>query len=286
MSGGTPTGAGYMRQRHSQGYASSGDDLEDDACSVMRTSSPRTPRVWSRIEIVENVLWLASAAFIVYYGDRKSNLIYLFWHDDRIRRLPLYVGTVGVVLNIIIFCYTSMSAWSVRRFDEKWELASISALPFVTLLGVISFCLFCFALWPIWSFLTLPLLFTLFMACMVICPYVIIGIFRQQHDVLRTDYAASELSEKQYWPRSRASKLLTQPWMVSLVRRRLKFYLMLSLAHCARLTLFDSKQSQSYPFRWKKGYTHTLIVFHSVSFSFYVSLIWLIHLMGTSIEFS
>lgn len=86
MSGGTPTGAGYMRQRHSQGYASSGDDLEDDACSVMRTSSPRSPRVWSRIEIVENVLWLASAAFIVYYGDRKSNLIYLFWHDDRIRR--------------------------------------------------------------------------------------------------------------------------------------------------------------------------------------------------------
>ncbi|PQQ20267.1 uncharacterized protein Pyn_15913 [Prunus yedoensis var. nudiflora] len=48
---------------------------------------PTSPRVWSRIEIVENVLWLASAAFIVYYGDRKSNLIYLFWHDDRIRSL-------------------------------------------------------------------------------------------------------------------------------------------------------------------------------------------------------
>ncbi|CAN6681176.1 unnamed protein product [Malus baccata var. baccata] len=176
MSGGTPTGARYMRQRHSQGYASSGDDLEDDACSVMRTSSPQSPKVWSRIEIFENVLWLASAAFIVYYGDRKSNLIYLFCHDERIR---------------------SMSAWSVRRFDEKWELASISALPFVTLLGGISFCFFCFALWPIWSFLTLPLLFTLFMAGMVICPYIIIGIFRQQHDVLRTDYA-SELGEKQY----------------------------------------------------------------------------------------
>lgn len=56
-------------------------------------------------------------------------------------RLPLYIGMVGVVLNIIIFCYTSMSAWSVRRFDEKWELASISALPLVTLLGAISFCM-------------------------------------------------------------------------------------------------------------------------------------------------
>ncbi|MCI52380.1 transmembrane protein 128, partial [Trifolium medium] len=29
MSGGTPAGAGgFMRQRHSQGYANSGDDLE------------------------------------------------------------------------------------------------------------------------------------------------------------------------------------------------------------------------------------------------------------------
>ncbi|KAM2407213.1 hypothetical protein ACFX1X_026428 [Malus domestica] len=197
MSGGTPTGAGYMRQRHSQGYSSSGDDLEDDACSVMRSPSPQSPKVWSRIEILENALWLASAAFIVYYGDRKSNMIYILCHDERIRRLPLYLGMVGVVLNIIIFFYTSMSAWSVRRFDEKWELESITALPFVTLLGGISFCFFCFALWPIWSFLTLPLLFTLFMAGMVICPYIIIGIFRQQHDVLRTDYA-SELGEKHY----------------------------------------------------------------------------------------
>ncbi|TQD90528.1 hypothetical protein C1H46_023966 [Malus baccata] len=197
MSGGTPTGAGYMRQRHSQGYASSGDDLEDDACSVMRSPSPQSPKVWSRIEILENALWLASAAFIVYYGDRKSNMIYILCHDERIRRLPLYLGMVGVVLNIIIFFYTSMSAWSVRRFDEKWELESITALPFVTLLGGISFCFFCFALWPIWSFLTLPLLFTLFMAGMVICPYIIIGIFRQQHDVLRADYA-SELGEKHY----------------------------------------------------------------------------------------
>ncbi|BBH08471.1 hypothetical protein Prudu_020675, partial [Prunus dulcis] len=123
MSGGTPTGAGYMRQRHSQGYASSGDDLEDDACSVMRTSSPRSPRVWSRIEIVENVLWLASAAFIVYYGDRKSNLIYLFWHDDRIRRLPLYLGTVGVVLLRFVanmeFLDPSSSAIRFRQLKVK-----------------------------------------------------------------------------------------------------------------------------------------------------------------------
>lgn len=188
MSGGTPVAGGFMRQRHSQGgYASSGDDLEDDACSRLRQTFEQSPRIWSRIEILENVLWLVSAAFVVYFGDRHSNLIYLLWHDDRIRRVPLYLGMVGVGLNFIIFCYTSLLAWNARRFDEKWEMTSTSALPFVTLLGMTSFCLFTFALWPIWGFLTLPLLFTLFMACMVTFPYIIICTFRTQYDEFRTD---------------------------------------------------------------------------------------------------
>ncbi|KAK4265233.1 hypothetical protein QN277_026313 [Acacia crassicarpa] len=195
MSGGTPVGGGgFMRQRHSQGYASSGDDIEDDACSRLRSFSPQSfeeeKRTW--IEILENFLWIASAALIIYFGDRDSNLIYLLFHDERIRRLPLYLGMIGIGLNALIFIYTSILAWSVKRFDEKWglkewEVTSITALPFVTTFGLISFCLFTFALWPIWSFLTLPLLFTLFMACMVITPYLILGKFRPQYDEFRTD---------------------------------------------------------------------------------------------------
>lgn len=83
-------GGGFMRQRHSQqGYASSGDDLEDDACSRIRPFAPASfeehkKRTW--IEILEIALWIASAALIVYFGDRDSNLIYLLFHDERIRR--------------------------------------------------------------------------------------------------------------------------------------------------------------------------------------------------------
>lgn len=187
MSGGTPVGGGYMRQRHSQGYASSGDDLEDDACSRHYSPTAASPRARTWIEVFENVLWFASAVFIIYYGDRHHNLIYLLWHDGRIRRLPLYLGMVGIGLNVAVFFYSSLSAWSVRRFDEKWELTNISALPFITLLGLVSFCLFSYALWPIWSFLTLPLLFTLFMACMIIFPNIVMGTFRQQYDLFRTD---------------------------------------------------------------------------------------------------
>ncbi|CAK9147134.1 unnamed protein product [Ilex paraguariensis] len=187
MSGGTPVGGGYMRQRHSQGYASSGDDLEDDACSRPPPQSPAFPRTRTWLRVVENFLWIASAVFIMYYGDRHSNFIYLLWHDDRIRRIPLYLAVLGISLNIIFFLYTSILAWAVRKTSEKWEFSNTAALPFITVLGLISFSLFSFALWPIWGFLSLPLVFTLFMACMVILPYLVLGTLKQQTDLLRTD---------------------------------------------------------------------------------------------------
>ncbi|KAK8523505.1 hypothetical protein V6N13_113450 [Hibiscus sabdariffa] len=187
MSGGTPVAGGYMRQRHSQGYASSNEDLEDDACSRLQSLSPATLRTRTWTEILETVLWVASALFIIYFGDRHSNLIYLLWLDERIRRMPLYLGLIGITLNVALFIYTSMLSWSVRRFDEKWELLSVISLPFLTLLGLVSFCLLCFALWPIWGFLTLPLLFTLFMAGLVLYPHIMIETLRPQNDSFRID---------------------------------------------------------------------------------------------------
>ncbi|GAB2216049.1 hypothetical protein Droror1_Dr00023816 [Drosera rotundifolia] len=186
MSGGTPTGGGLMRQRHSFGYASSGDDLEDDACSKPLSLSSSIPRARTWFEVVENALWIASAAFIVYFGDRHSNLVYILWHDTRIKRAPLYLGLVGFLLNGAYFFYTCISTWGVRKYNEKWDVVGDSALRFVSL-GLISFTLFTIALWPIWSFLTVPLVFTLLMASMVVLPYLIIGPFRPQVAVLRTD---------------------------------------------------------------------------------------------------
>ncbi|KAF3656759.1 hypothetical protein BC332_24318 [Capsicum chinense] len=188
MSGGTPvSNGGYVRQRVSQGYGSSSDDLEDDACSRFVSPSHSFLRTRTWTEILENFLWIASAVFIVYYGDRHHNMIFLMWHDDRIRRIPLYIGMFGVGLNVLFFIYTSILALGVRKSYEMWEISSTAALPFITMLGILSFLLFCYALWPIWSLLTLPLVFTLFMACMVIMPYLVLGRFKAQTDLLRTD---------------------------------------------------------------------------------------------------
>ncbi|CAH9088008.1 unnamed protein product [Cuscuta europaea] len=167
MSGGSPTvGGGYVRQRHSQGYFSSGDDLEDDACSRSFTESPPFPTTRSWVEVVENFLWFSSVLFIIYYGDRHYNFIYILWRDNRIR---------------------STLAWGLRKSSEKWEISSIAALPFLTLNGLLSSCLLTYALWPIWSFLTLPLVFTLFMVSMVILPNLVLRTFKPQADMFRTD---------------------------------------------------------------------------------------------------
>ncbi|KAK1420985.1 hypothetical protein QVD17_22999 [Tagetes erecta] len=188
MSGGseTPTAGGYMRQRYNHGYNSSGDDLEDDASSILPPPhSPVFPTTRTRIE---NVAWIVSAVFILYLGDCNSNFVYLLFHDDRIKRLQMYFGLFGVVLNVVYFLYTGVLALDVGILSENWEILTTTyGLTFVTILGLMSFCLFCFALWPIWSFFTLPLVFTLLMASMVILSYLVIRQQSSSSDVMRID---------------------------------------------------------------------------------------------------
>ncbi|XP_058113041.1 uncharacterized protein LOC131256046 [Magnolia sinica] len=186
MSGGTPVGGGVMRHRHSQGYMS-GEDLEDDASSAMPFTVPPLVRARTWVEIIEDVLWIASTAFIIYFGDRRSNFIYLLWQDERIRRKALYLGLVGTLVNVGIILYVTLLKWDARKFDDKLEVLTPFSAPIVAIVGLLSFCLLSFALWPIWGFLTLPLLFTLFMASMAVSHYLLIGSSRSQAVTFRID---------------------------------------------------------------------------------------------------
>ncbi|KAG9459665.1 hypothetical protein H6P81_004173 [Aristolochia fimbriata] len=186
MFGGNAGPIGFMRQRYSNGYASSGDELEDGV--LQRTpTSPAVPKPRTWTEAIENILWMASAVFIIYLGDRHSNLMHVLWLDDRIRRLPLYFGFVGIFLNIGIVIYTTLVTRDIKKVDEKWIPISPSLAPFVALVGFLSFFMFSFALWPIWSFLTLPLLVSLFMAFMVTSQYLLAGLGRIQIYTFRAD---------------------------------------------------------------------------------------------------
>lgn len=84
----------------------------------------------------------------------------------------LNLGLLCVACNIGIFLYLSFWVKDMAKVDDRWEILAPAAIPTATVIGLLAFFLFCLALWPIWSFLTLPLLFTLFMAFVVISPYI------------------------------------------------------------------------------------------------------------------
>lgn len=122
---------------------------------------------------LENLLWIASATFIIYYGDFRSNLFALLVSDPRIHRTPFNIGLACVVMDLGIFLYLAVRLSYTGRIDERLEIAAPGAIPAATMVGLAAFILFSYALWPIWSFLTLPMLFTLFMALVVVAPYLV-----------------------------------------------------------------------------------------------------------------
>ncbi|KAL3678241.1 hypothetical protein R1sor_021197 [Riccia sorocarpa] len=127
------------------------------------------PPKWKRG--VENFLWLSAAAFMLYYGDSHSNFFSVLVSNPRIVRRPFYVGLLCVAINTIIFFYLAVWIRHIRKRNEPWEYIAPGAIPTATILGVGSFFMFVVAFWPVWGFLTLPLMVTLFMAFVIISPY-------------------------------------------------------------------------------------------------------------------
>ncbi|CAM6027781.1 unnamed protein product [Sphagnum balticum] len=131
--------------------------------------APSGPPPWQRR--FENFLWIAAATFAIYYGDSEKHLFHVLFYDPRIRRIPFNLGLVCLAINAVIFAYLAVWLRHIIKTEEKWELIAPAAIPSATLIGLTACLLFSIALWPIWGILTLPLLFTLFMAFVVISPY-------------------------------------------------------------------------------------------------------------------
>ncbi|KAG0596621.1 hypothetical protein M758_UG270100 [Ceratodon purpureus] len=130
---------------------------------------PSDPALLRRM--AENLLWLTAAVFAIYYGDSRHHLFHVLLYDPRIRWFPFQLGLLCLATNAVIFAYLAVYLRHILKAEDKWELIAPAAVPTATLVGLTSSLLFSIALWPIWGFLTLPLLFTLFMAFVVISPY-------------------------------------------------------------------------------------------------------------------
>ncbi|KAJ8640534.1 hypothetical protein MRB53_017228 [Persea americana] len=165
-----------MTQRQEQGSFSVSEDLQENVHTSFSTSQSEK---W--ILVMQDVLWVASIAFIVYMGDWNSNLIHVLWKDERIKRTELYLGLLCTLLNVVLILFiTTPFLRDVRRADEESEILTASSAPTIIILGLLSFFWLSVALWPIWSFFTLPLLITLFRAPLVTLPYLSIRRFHPE----------------------------------------------------------------------------------------------------------
>ncbi|GBG70397.1 hypothetical protein CBR_g6525 [Chara braunii] len=120
---------------------------------------------------IENLMWLSLALFILYYGDSKANFMQVAFFDQRVKRTAFSVALMCVGLNTCIFLYLAVWLRHVVRTDEDWNIVAPGAIPAATFLGVVSFALFMYSLWPIFGFLTFPCLYVLFLGFLVVSPY-------------------------------------------------------------------------------------------------------------------
>ncbi|BBN01534.1 hypothetical protein MPTK1_2g08160 [Marchantia polymorpha subsp. ruderalis] len=154
-----------VRRRNRHGLEYGGEINIDD----LQPRAVAPPPKWRRV--VENSLWLSAASYILYYGDSHSNFFTVLTSNPRIVRRPFFVGLICVGINTLIFFYLAVWLRHVKKKDDDWEEIAPGAIPTATILGVAAFLMFIFALWPVWGFLTIPLLVTLFMAFVIISPY-------------------------------------------------------------------------------------------------------------------
>ncbi|MCO5562062.1 hypothetical protein L7F22_015688 [Adiantum nelumboides] len=155
--------------------------------------------------IAEDCLWLASAAFILYYGDFRSDFFSILAHDARILRTPLRMGLACSMLHgcvVMLFVAMQMSTNSTMQqsafegqtsrrrtrlkynancnveYHDQVQLQGVDPIVVMQVamlaIGSTAFILMCITLWPVWSFLTIPMLFTLLMALTVVAPYIYI----------------------------------------------------------------------------------------------------------------
>ncbi|KAF3333547.1 hypothetical protein FCM35_KLT01238 [Carex littledalei] len=145
-------------------------------------------------EAIEDLLWVVFAIFIIYLGDRQTNLVSILLWDPRIDRTALLLGLSGVSLNVGFILYSTFLSTYRLKFHKENELSNIEAptlleekpefslkiTRFLLLIGISTFCMLLYALWPIWRFLSILLLLSLLMSSTAMSPYLLGAVTKAQ----------------------------------------------------------------------------------------------------------
>jgi len=73
------------------------------------------------------------------------------------------LGLICFGLWVVVAAYLVVWVKYILKVQEEWEEYSPRAIPFATCCGLVGIISFIVSFWPIWGFLTFPIVFVLFM---------------------------------------------------------------------------------------------------------------------------
>ena len=110
------------------------------------------------------IFWMVAAMLVFNYTD-FANVVY---NDARVKGEMLKIGSGLIAVNLTVGAYLVIYL-SYMRGKKDWTAHTHPALiPIATLFGCAGMVVSTIALWPVWTFLTLPILFTLFMGTIML----------------------------------------------------------------------------------------------------------------------
>ncbi|CAI5970423.1 unnamed protein product [Closterium sp. NIES-65] len=126
---------------------------------------PTPPRKRSKLE---SAAWLLACVAILVFGDGKRHFFQAVLKDPRVHKQQFFVACVCIIVNVAVWLYLTVLIRLVLKNTSHFELAAPGANATTTLLSFMSFILFAIALWPVFGFFIIPILWVFFMTLVVI----------------------------------------------------------------------------------------------------------------------
>ena len=92
--------------------------------------------------------------------------------EAQMNRFFFYVGLAGFGGWLSMAAYLILYLKYIRKIPGEWEEYWPQAIPIATVCAVSSLVAFCVAFWPVWSWLTIPCVFVLFLGVLNLAHFV------------------------------------------------------------------------------------------------------------------
>mmetsp|Transcript_65257 Transcript_65257/g.199631 ORF Transcript_65257/g.199631 Transcript_65257/m.199631 type:complete len:223 (-) Transcript_65257:43-711(-) len=147
-----PSQASGIRGRRRQGADSESDD--DDPAELSERDIARKKWVkrlnwiWRKITAA---FWVSLACFMIWW----TNFFRVIWESPLVNRTYFYMALACLMFNMTLLGYLAIWCAAIKGIEEPWETHNPKAIPVMAVVGFATVCLFFFAFWPVWGFMTI-----------------------------------------------------------------------------------------------------------------------------------